>query len=97
MMCFRKIPAAKNYGYKKGCQDFPSNFFLSHNAGNFGKVTLLCCVSEKFRYRKRLCIKGVGYQDFPSKGCLSQSAESFVGENFYSVFQKVSSSEKLYG
>ena len=97
MMRFRKIPAAKNYGYRKGCQDFPSKFLLSHNAGNFGKGTLLFCVSEKFRYRKRLCIKGVGYQDFPSKGFLSQSAKNFVGEKFYSVFQKVSSSEKLYG
>ena len=27
MMCFRKIPAAKSYGYKKGCQDFPSKMF----------------------------------------------------------------------
>ena len=27
MMCFRKNPAAKNYGYKKGCRDFPSKMF----------------------------------------------------------------------
>ena len=27
MMCFRNIPAAKNFGYKKGCQDFPPKIF----------------------------------------------------------------------
>ena len=38
-----------------------------------------------------------GYQYLPSKGFLSQSAESFVEENFCAVFQKLSGSEKLHG
>ena len=48
-------------------------------------------VSKKIIHKR-----GGGYQDFTSKGFSSQSAESFVGENFYAVFQKNSSSEKLY-
>ena len=52
---------------------------------------------RKLPVSKKVMHKKGGYQDFPSKGILSQSAESFVGENFYAVFQKVSSSEKLNG
>ena len=33
----------------------------------------------------------------PWKDFLSQSAESFIGENFCAVSQKTSGSEKLYG
>ena len=46
--------------------------------------------------KKIMDYKG-GYQDLPSKGFVSQSAESFVAEKFCAVFQKISGSEKLYG
>ena len=87
----------KFYELERGLSRLSVEKFLYHNAENFGTGTLLCCVSENFRYRKRLCIKDYAYQDFPSKGFSSQKAESFVGENFYAVFQKNSSSEKVYG
>ena len=141
MLCFRKLLVANKIMDKKvdgAASRFSVKGFLSHNAENFGKGTLLCCLSENFLYRKSLCIGGGaikifrrkflvpqcrklwqenpfvlcfrkllvaikimdkrgrgGYQDLPSKGFLFQCAESFVGENFYAVFQKISSSDKL--
>ena len=46
MMRFRKIPAAKNYGYKKGCQDFPSNFFCLTMPETLAKESF-CVVFQK--------------------------------------------------
>ena len=42
---------------------------LSHSTEKFRRRTFLCCVSENFRYRKSLWIRGRGggSQDFPSK------------------------------
>ena len=82
----------KLYGYKSGCQDFPSKL-LSHNAEKFGKRTLLCCLSENFRYRKSLCIGGGGYQDFPSKNFCLTMPKTLAREPFCVVFQKNSGSE----
>ena len=52
---------------------------------------------RKMPAAKKIMDYKVGYQDLPSKGFVSQSAESFVGENFCAVFQKVSGSENVYG
>ena len=38
-----------------------------------------------------------GYQDFPSKNFGLSMPNSFVGEHFCAVFQKISGSEKGYG
>ena len=46
MMCFRNIPAAKNYGYKKGCQDFPSKIFCLTMPETLAKE-LFCVVFQK--------------------------------------------------
>ena len=59
MLCSRKIPVAKNYMDKRGgYQEFPTEIFLSDNADNSRKGTLLCCVSEPFQERKSLRIRG---------------------------------------
>ena len=56
VLFFRKLPVAKKIIDKRGRG--PSRFsvesFLYHTAVNFRKGTLLCCVAEKFRLRKRL-------------------------------------------
>ena len=68
MLFFRKLPVANKFLDKRGrgVSRFSVESFLYHNPENFGKGTLLCCVSENFRYRKRLCIRG-GCHGFPSK------------------------------
>ena len=69
--------------------------FLSHNAGTFGRGTLLCCVSEKFCYRKCLWISGRGkYQDFPSKVFCLTVPKKIVGEPF--SVSLISGVEKFY-
>ena len=68
---------------------------LSLNAETFRRGTLLCCVSEKFCYRKCLWISGRGkYQDFPSKVFCLTVPKKIVGEPFsVSLFSGV---EKVY-
>ena len=62
MLFFRKLPVAKKIFDKRGrgLSRFSVESFLSHNAENFGKGTLLCCVSQNFRCRKRLYITAGG-------------------------------------
>ena len=38
----------KVYAYERGLSRFSVESFLYHNAENFGKGTLLCCVSGNF-------------------------------------------------
>ncbi len=50
--------------------------FLSHSAEKFCRWTLLCCVSESFRQRKSLWIRGEGgVSRFSVENLLSHSAE----------------------
>ena len=53
MLCFRKIPVAKKFMDKWGGGGV-SGFFVenssSHGAEKFSRGTLLCCVSENFRW-----------------------------------------------
>ena len=70
--------------------------FLSHSTETFRRGTLLCCVSENFGYRKKLCFRGLCH-DFPSKTFCLTVPKNFVGEPFSAVFQKISGSEKIYG
>ena len=58
MLCLRKFPLAKRIMDKMGrVSRFSVGKFLSHSAEKFRKGTFLCCVSENFRYRKRLWIR----------------------------------------
>ena len=60
MLCFRKLPVAKKIMDTRGgggVSRISVEKFLSHNAENFRKGVLLCCVSEKFPQRKRLWIR----------------------------------------
>ena len=68
MMCFRKSPAAKNYGYKKGCQDFPSKFFCLTMPENLSKEPFVLCFRKLLVANKIRDKRGTGgYQDVPSK------------------------------
>ena len=40
---------------------------------------------------------GREYQDFPTKSFCHRVPKNFIGEPFCAVFQKISSSEKVYG
>ena len=94
---FQKVSVSeKLYALEKGGIKIFRRVFLSHYAENFRRGTLLCCVSDNFRWRKRLWIRG-GYQDFPSQNFCLTVPKSFVGEHFYAAFEKISCSEKLYG
>ena len=50
-----------------GYQDFPSKVFCITMPKKFRKGTLLCCVPEKFRLRKRLWIRKVDINIFRRK------------------------------
>ena len=69
MLFFRKLPVAKKFLDKRGrgVSRFSVESFLYHNPENFGKGTLLCCVSEKFRQRNRLWIRKGGIKIFRRK------------------------------
>ena len=61
---------------------FSVESFLSHSRETFRWGTLLCCVSEKFWYRKSIWIRGRGkYQDFLQKFFVSVPKKT-VGEPF---------------
>ena len=50
MLCFKKFPVAKKFMDKRGeggVSRYSVENFLSHSAEKFGRVTFLCCVSEK--------------------------------------------------
>ena len=51
--------------------------FLSHSAEKLRRGTLLCCVSESFRWPKSLWIRGGGVSRFSVESFLSHSAENF--------------------
>ena len=72
MPCFRKIPAAPKPMDKKGVPSFSVGKFLSHNVEVFRRGTILYCVAEMFRKRKRLWMRGVSR--FSVELFLSQSA-----------------------
>ena len=94
MLCFRKLPVADKIldNRRRGYRDFPSNVFLSHCAEKTRRGKLLCCVSENFRQRKRLWIRG-GYQIFPSKVFCTTMPKTLGREPFCVVFQKTSGSQ----
>ena len=94
VLCFREIPAANKIMDKRGLSRFSVENFLSHNAKNCRKGTLLCCVSEKIRHCKRLWTRKGGIKTICRKFFFLGVPKSFVGENFCAVFQKYSGSGK---
>ena len=72
-----------------------SKFFLSDNAEKFCRGTLLCCVSENFRQRKSLWIRGRGKcpDSLAKISCLTV-AKKFVGQTFR--VSLISGIEKIY-
>ena len=68
MLCFRKLPVARNsMDKRRGYRDFSSKVFCTSNPKTLASEPF-CCVSENFRYRKRIIIRG---------GVSSFSVESF--------------------
>ena len=68
--------------------------FLSHNAENVRRWTLLSCVSENFRWPKSLWIRRGDYQDFPTKILCLTLPKISVGESF--TVALISGSEKVW-
>ena len=96
MLCFRKIPVARNSRIKEKGIRFSVESFLYDNAENFGKGTLLCRFSENFRQRIRLWIRGGGgYQDFPSKVFCLEVPKIFAGNPSVLCFRKISVAKKI--
>ena len=57
--------------------------FFSHSVAKLRRGTVLCCVSQKFRLRKSLWIRGRRkYQDFPAKIFCLAVAKNAVVESF---------------
>ena len=75
---------------------FLSKFFLSHNGEKFCRGTLPCCVSETFRKRKSLWIRGRGKcPDSLAKISRLTVPKKFVGQPF--KVSLISGIEKFYG
>ena len=92
MLCFRKLPVAKKILDEGAIK----TFHRRTNTELFPGGTFSCCVSENFRQRKRLWIRG-GYQDFLSENFCLTVPKRFLGEHFCAAFEKASDSEELYG
>ena len=75
--------------HKKGISLFPVELFSSQTAKRFRKEPFN--VSEKFGYRKFLCVRK-GYHCFPSEKVCPTVPKNFVRNP--SVFQKTSGIEK---
>ena len=83
-------------GGKEGVSRFSVENFLSYSAEKFHSWNLLRCVSENFRLRKSLWIRGEGEsQDFPSKILCLTVPKISVGASF--TVALISGTEKVYG
>ena len=96
MLCFRKVLVAKNFMDKREGEVSRCSFekFLSNSAEKIRRGTLYSVIN--FGYRKNLCFRGLCH-DFPSKVFCLTVPKHFAEEPFYAVFQKLSSSQKVYG
>ena len=81
VLCFRKFLVTKNVRDMRGggYHDFPSNLFCLTIPNHFVEEPF--CVSEKFVFRKILCLRGK-YHDFVQKICFLTVPKSFTGEPF---------------
>ena len=84
---FQKLLVAKTFMEEKwggGVSKYSVENFLSHSTETFFRGTLLCCVSEKFCWRKSLWKRsGEGeYRNLPSKIFCLKVPKIFEGESF---------------
>ena len=86
---------SKKFVFQRVMSRFFVEFFLSHSAGRFRRGTLLCCVSEIFRYRKSLWIRGGKYPDFPSKFFCLTVPKNSVGDPSVLCFRKFTVAKKF--
>ena len=81
MLCSRRFPRAKKFMDQRRKESIKlfRRKVLSHSAKSFRRGTLLRCVSENFRQRKSLSIRGEerGVSRFAVEIFLSHSAEKF--------------------
>ena len=77
---------SQNFWYRKRVMSwFSVEFFLSRSTEKLRRGTLLCCVSENFRQRKSLWIKGGGREGisrFSVKNFCLTVPKNFVEETF---------------
>ena len=79
----------------EGCVTISVEVFLSDNSEKFCRGTILCCVSENFRQRKCLWIRGRGKcLDSPPKISCLTVPKKFVGQPFRESL--ISGIEKFY-
>ena len=98
MLCFRKLLVAIKIMDKRGTvgyQDFPSKVFCTTMPKNFRKGTLLCCLSENFRYRKSLCIGGGAIKIFRRKFLVPQGRKIWQGNPFVLCFRTLLVANKI--
>ena len=99
MLCFKKFLVAKKSMEKSGeggLSKLSVENFLSHSTEIFRRGTLLCCVSENFRWRKKLW-KGRGDGEnriFPSIIFCPEVLKPFVEETL--SLSLVSGIENIY-
>ena len=80
-------------GGSKGVSQFSVENFLTDSGENFRSGNLLSCVSENFRWRKRLWLSRGEYQDFPSKTFCLTVPKNIVAEPF--IVSIISGTEKF--
>ena len=68
--------------------------FLSHSAEKNRRRTLLCCLSQNFRWRKSLWIRGGGVSRFSVEDICLTVPKNFVGESF--TVAVISGTEKVW-
>ena len=76
---FHYFRVSENFVLQRVVTIFSRNF-LSHSTEKLRRENLLCCVSEHFRLRKRLWIRGgggMGVSKFSVESFLPQSAGNF--------------------
>ena len=96
VLCFRKFPVAKKFTDKTGgeCQDFPSEFFLSHSAEKRCRGTLPCCCFSKFLVVKKFMDNTGGINKIVFENFCLTVPKNFVVEPFSPSL--ISGIEKIY-
>ena len=95
LLCFTKFLVPKKFMDKRGgVSQFSVNIFLSHSAEKFRRGTPQCVTN--FGYWTILCFWELCH-DFVWKFFCLTVPKNFVEELFWSVFQKMSGSENVYG
>ena len=98
LRCFRKFLVSKNFMLQRVMSRYSVENFLSYSTETLRRGTLRYCFSEKFRWRKSLCLSGGGrreYHDFLSKIFCLTVPKNFAGEPFSAALQKFPVAKKF--